>query len=131
MVPVLGGGMGAEAGVGAALGLHTRRSAAFAIRAFGLVAATVFVVYAFVYMAAGAFDFFPGDTGAIVSVLQDPPLAYGFAAVRTLWTFLVSVPLSFDVVRLFGGASRGLQRRPHIPLPFLPGPRPPRLLPSV
>ena len=129
-VAMLGAGIGVEVVIGVALWWYTRRSAAFAIRAFGLVAATVFVVYAFVYMAAGAFDFFPGDTGAIVSVLQDPPLAYGFAAVGTLWTFLVSVLLSFDVVRLFGGPSRDLKRELMMlilfwlvpaPLAFLPG----------
>ena len=129
-VAMLGAGIAVEVVLGVALWWWTRRSPSFGTRAFGLIAATVFIVYALVYMAAGAFDFFPGDTGSIVSVLQDPPLAYGFAVVGGLWTFLVSVLLSFEVVRLFGGPGRDLRRELLMlvlfwlvpaPLAFLPG----------
>ena len=44
-----------------------------------------------------------------MSTLQAPALAYGFVAVGLLWTFLVGVLLSFDVLRLFGGPGRNLR----------------------
>ena len=130
VVAMLGAGIGVEALAGVLLWWRTRRSPSFGWRAFGLVAGTVLIVYSFVYMAAGALDGFPGDTWAIVSTLQDPPLAAGFVAVGGLWSLLVGVLLSLDVVRLFGGPGRDLRREAYMlllywvvpaPLSFLPG----------
>ena len=130
VVAMLAAGIAVETVVGVAIWWFTRRSASVAWRAFGVVAATVFIVYSLVYMAAGAFEGFPGDTWAIVSTLRDPGLAYGFAAVGGLWTVLVGVLLSFDLLRILGGPGRDLQRESLMlilfwlvpaPLAFLPG----------
>jgi len=130
VVAMLAAGIAVETAVGVAIWWLTRRSPSAAWRAFGVVAATVFIVYSLVYMAAGAFEGFPGDTWAIVSTLQDPPLAYGFAAVGGLWTVLVGVLLSFDLLRILGGPGRDLRRGSLMlilfwlvpaPLAFLPG----------
>src|SRR2546428_6444393 len=81
-------------------------------------------------MATGAYDAFRGDTWAIVSTLQAPALAAGFAAVGGLWTLLAGVLISFDVIRLLGGPGRDLRHESLMlilfwlvpaPLAFLPG----------
>jgi hypothetical protein len=129
-IAMLAAGIAVEVALGAALWWTTRRSPSFGVRAFGLVGTTVFVVYGLLYMAAGAFESFPGDTWRIVTTLQAPPLAYGIAAVGILWTVLVAVLVSFDVLRLFGGPGRDLKRELLLlalfwlvpaPLAFLPG----------
>src|SRR3989454_351325 len=90
-----------------------------------------FMVSSGVYRAAGAFDFFPGDTWGIVSPLQHPPLAYGFVAVGGLWTFLVAVLISMDVVRFFGGPGRDLRREALMVILFWIVTAPPAFLPGV
>src|SRR3989449_5241984 len=131
VVAVVAAGIGVETVVGVGIWWLARRSASVAWRAFGVVAATVFIVYSLVYMAAGAFEGFPGDTWAIASALQDPGLAYGFAAVGGLWTVLVGVLLSFDLLRILGGPGRGLQREALMLVLFWLVPAPPPFLPRV
>ena len=130
VVAMLGAGIAVESAFGVAIWWLTRRSESAAWRAFGLVAATVLIVYSLVYMATGAYDAFRGDTWAIVSTLQAPALAAGFAAVGGLWTLLAGVLISFDVIRLFGGPGRDLRHESLMlilfwlvpaPLAFLPG----------
>ena len=129
VVAMLGAGIAVETGFGLALWWFTRRSPSAGWRLFGVVVASVCVVYSLVYMASGAFEGFRGDAWAIVSTLQSPALAYGFAAVGILWTLLVGVYLSYDVVRVLGG-TKDLQRVSLMlilfwlipaPLAFLPG----------
>jgi hypothetical protein len=130
VVAMLGAGIAVETAFGIALWWFTRRSPSAGWRLFGVVAASVLVVYSLVYMASGAFEGFRGDTWAIVSTLQAPALAVGFAAVGILWTLLVGVFLSFDVVRVLGGPAKDLRRVSLMlilfwlvpaPLAFLPG----------
>lgn len=129
VVAMLGAGIAVETGFGLALWWFTRRSPSAGWRLFGVVVASVCVVYSLVYMASGAFEGFRGDTWAIVSTLQAPALAYGFVAVGILWTLLVGVYLSFDAVKILGG-TKDLQRASLMllvfwlvpaPLAFLPG----------
>ena len=54
VVAMLAAGIAVETAVGVAIWWLTRRSPSAAWRAFGVVAATVFIVYSLVYMAAGA-----------------------------------------------------------------------------
>ena len=123
-------GIVVEVVLGLLIWWRTRDHPSFAWRAFGLVAASVFIVYSLVYLAAGAFDFFPGDTWAILTVLQDPGLAYGFLVVGGAWTLLAGTFLSLDVVRLFQDMGPDLRRDSMMlilfwivpaPLGFLPG----------
>src|SRR2546428_5767763 len=81
-------------------------------------------------MAAGVVASPPGATGGTVRPPLPPPPAYGFFAVGGLWTFLVAVLISMDVVRMFGGPGRDLRREGLMlilfwivppPLAFLPG----------
>ncbi len=130
VVAMLASGIAVETAFGLALWWFTRRSPSPGWRLFGVVAASVCVVYSLVYMASGAFEGFRGDTWANVSTLQAPALAFGFAAVGILWTLLVGVFLSFDVVRIIGGPARDIRRASLMllvfwlvpaPLAFLPG----------
>ena len=130
VIAMQGAGIAVNVAIGLALWWRTRRSPSFAWRAFGLVAAVVFIVYGLVYMAAGAFDFFPGDTWAIVSVLGTPAMAWGFLAVGTVWTLLVGVFASLDLLKLLRGPGVDLKREMTMlllfwllpaPLAFLPG----------
>ncbi len=130
VVAMQAAGIAVESLVGLLIWWRTRRSPSFAWRAFGLVAASVFVVYSLVYMAAGAFDFFPGDTWAIVTVVGTPLLAAGFLVAGGVWTLLVGTLLSLDVARLFQDGGPDLRRDSLMlilfwivpaPLAFLPG----------
>jgi len=130
VVAMLASGIAVETAFGLALWWFTRRSPSAGWRLFGVIAASVCIVYSLVYMASGAFEGFRGDTWAIVSTLQAPALASGFAAVGILWTLLVGVFLSLDVVRILGGPAKDLQRVSLMlvlfwlipaPLAFLPG----------
>src|SRR3989442_10710286 len=130
VVAMLGAGIAVESAFGVAIWWLTRRSESAAWRAFGLVAATVLIVYSLVYMATGAYDAFRGDTWAIVSTLQAPALAAGGSALGGLWTLLPVVLSSFDRIRLLGGPGRDLRHESLMlilfwlvpaPLAFLPG----------
>ncbi|HEY4704930.1 MAG TPA: hypothetical protein VII27_04250, partial [Thermoplasmata archaeon] len=130
VIAMQGAGIAVDVAIGLAVWWRARRAASFAWRAFGLVAAVVFIVYGLVYMAAGAFDFFPGDTWAIVSVLGTPAMAWGFLAVGTVWTLLVGVFASLDLLKLLRGPGVDLKREMTMlllfwllpaPLAFLPG----------
>src|SRR2546428_11307439 len=81
-------------------------------------------------MATGAYDAFRGDTWAIVSTLQAPALAAGFAAVGGLWTLLAGVLISFDVIRLLGGPGRDLRHESLMLILFWLVPAPPPFLPG-
>ena len=130
VVAMQAAGIAVECLLGLLVWWRTRRSPSFAWRAFGLVVASVFVVYSLLYMAAGAFDFFPGDTWGIVSAVGDPLLAVGFLVAGGVWTLLAGTFMSLGVVRLFqdGGPDLGRDSLMLIlywlvpaPLAFLPG----------
>ncbi len=130
VIAMQGAGIAVEVAIGLLVWWRTRRSPSFAWRAFGLLAATVFIVYSLVYMAAGAFDFLPGDTWAIVSVLGTPVMAWGFLAVGALWTLLAGIYVSLDLVKLVRGLAPDLRRESLMlilfwllpaPVAFLPG----------
>ncbi len=130
IVAMQAAGIAVECLLGVLIWWRTRRSPSFAWRAFGLVVASVFVVYSLLYMAAGAFDFFPGDTWGIVSVLGDPLLAVGFLVAGGVWTVLAGTFMSLGVVRLFQDGGPDLRRDSLMlvlywlvptPLAFLPG----------
>ena len=130
VIAMQGAGIAVDVAIGLALWWRTRRSPSFAWRAFGLVAAVAFIVYGLVYTAAGAFDFFPGDTWAIVSVLGTPAMAWGFLAVGTVWTLLAGVFVSLDVVKLFQGPRVDLKREVTMLLLFWLVPAPVAFLPG-
>lgn len=128
VVAVHAAGIAVELALAVALWARVLRTRSLPLRVFGLLLLEALAIQTLVYMAVSGFDFFPGDSLAVVFLLGRPALALGLLVVGIAWAVALAWVVSLEVVRALG--LRDLRGQigyvavfwlAPIPLNFIPG----------